>query len=287
MTTQQPSTHLARSPDPLGCDHAAWAATYAASGLPVFPLHWITDTGTCSCPSGAGCGRSAGKHPMTRKGHLDATTDAEQIRQWWQRWPLANIGARPPQGLIVLDVDVRHQGASTLLALTHQHSPLPLTLTAITGGGGLHIWLNHTGAHRGELCPGVDVKSHRGYLVVPPSRHHSGRRYAWANQAPIARAPHWVRDLLRPTPLARTPIPARTATTGSSNAGLVRVVATATEGNRNRALYWAACRAYERHAGPDLLRDLITAAVAAGLPEREARVTINSAARTVAGGAAQ
>ena len=33
-----------------------------------------------------------GKHPMTKNGVKDATTDLDQIRKWWQRWPNANIG---------------------------------------------------------------------------------------------------------------------------------------------------------------------------------------------------
>jgi hypothetical protein len=33
-----------------------------------------------------------GKHPPTRRGHKEATTDPARILQWWSRWPDANIG---------------------------------------------------------------------------------------------------------------------------------------------------------------------------------------------------
>src|SRR5438876_11388744 len=32
------------------------------------------------------------KSPRTRHGHNDATTDAEQIAEWWTRWPDAYMG---------------------------------------------------------------------------------------------------------------------------------------------------------------------------------------------------
>ncbi|WP_211362601.1 primase alpha helix C-terminal domain-containing protein, partial [Streptomyces chryseus] len=60
---------------------------------------------------------------------------------------------------------------------------------------------------------------------------------------------------------------------------LVQFVRAAHEGQRNTRLFWAACRAYENGIGDSLADALTTAAVAAGLPEREARATIASAAR--------
>lgn len=62
---------------------------YAQRGFRVFPLHDITG-GACSCGREE-CG-SGGKHPRTKNGVKDATTALEQIRQWWARWPDANIG---------------------------------------------------------------------------------------------------------------------------------------------------------------------------------------------------
>ena len=47
------------------------------------------------------------KTPLTPNGLRDATTDPEQIRTWWARFPKANIGI--PTGVVtgfdVLDVD--------------------------------------------------------------------------------------------------------------------------------------------------------------------------------------
>ncbi|MQA15291.1 MAG: DNA primase [Pseudonocardiaceae bacterium] len=267
---------------------AGWAATYTLHGLPVLPLHHL-DRIEASDPLECTCGRadchSPGKHPRTRNGKDDATTDPGQIAEWWGRWPDANVGIRPPAGVVVLDVDPRNHGATTLHALTQRHAPLPATLTAWTGGGGLHVWLSYGGRHRGALCPGVDVKGHNGYLVAPPSLHVSGRRYEWGNEAPVARAPGWVQRLLDPP--RHTPTDIGHSEPGqASAAGLVRSVAAAAEGNRNRALHWAACRAHERGSDKTLLADLVAAAVSAGLDARQCWLTVESARRTVEGGGA-
>lgn len=59
-----------------------------------------------------------------------------------------------------------------------------------------------------------------------------------------------------------------------------RVVAEASEGERNRVLFWASCRAAEHGLEPSAVADiLVLAAREAGLPEREARLTIASGSR--------
>ena len=65
---------------------------------------------------------------------------------------------------------------------------------------------------------------------------------------------------------------------GGDISGLIRTVATAARGNRNCALYWAACRVAEQR---DIDRqaaaaELIRTALAAGLPLIEARKTVES-----------
>lgn len=250
-------------------DPGGWALRYAASGLPVLAVHTIRD-GRCTCGH-ADC-VSPGKHPFTAHGKDDATTDVEQVTEWWRRWPWANVGIRPPAGVIVLDVDPRHGGASALLNLTRQHGQLPQTLTARTGGGGFHIWLAYGGRTRGHLCRGVDVKNNGGHLVAPPSQHISGGRYEWVTGLPTAPAPRWVRRILDPPRPVTVPV----ARIGGRIDGLVRYVTEAPEGERNKRLYWAACRAHE--SGLDTA-PLVAAAVAGGLPERGAQNTADSATK--------
>ena len=61
-------------------------------------------------------------------------------------------------------------------------------------------------------------------------------------------------------------------------------VAEAGEGQRNRVLFWAACRALED--GVDLEQELTDAAHAIGLDNTEIMATLNSARTTMKGAAA-
>lgn len=248
---------------------------YAAAGVGVLPLHAMDgDRCTCGKPAGKGPGacHSPAKHPLTRSGKDDATTDPGTIAEWLARWPGCNWGVRPPVGVVVLDVDPRNRGASTLVDLQAKNGQLPATLTARTGSGGWHIWLSYNGPARGKLGQGIDVKTNSGYLVAPPSVHECGGTYEWIDQRPAAYAPAWVRALLNP-PTRRYPVrPGR----GDAAGHLVRFVAAAPEGQRNQRLYWAACRAHEAGMDP---APLVDAAVAAGLVHMAAVATVRSAGR--------
>jgi Bifunctional DNA primase/polymerase, N-terminal len=96
-----------------------WAETYHPSlnapraGIPVFPLHDVREDGTCSCKK-MSC-NAAGKHPRTRNGVSDATTDEKQIKRWWRDWP-ANIGGAGGR-FVCLDVDARSGGFESLADL--------------------------------------------------------------------------------------------------------------------------------------------------------------------------
>lgn len=71
----------------------------------------------------------------------------------------------------------------------------------------------------------------------------------------------------------------RQARSTSSIRGLARHVEGQGEGNRDNALFWAACRAVE--SGITELEPLLRAALQVGLPEQQARRTIRSAIDTV------
>lgn len=72
------------------------------------------------------------------RGHLDATTDEAQIREWWSKWPDALIGvAAGPSGLICADVDEKH-GVSGSTSLNEAWLDLPKTWEQETPTGGRH-----------------------------------------------------------------------------------------------------------------------------------------------------
>ncbi len=182
-------------PDPAGGPPVAHALTYAHRGWPVLPLHRPTPSG-CSCKD-ADCA-SPGKHPRTRHGLADATTDPRRVAGWWRRWPDANIGVATggDAGIVVIDVDPP-DGEPSLQRLAADR-PLPDTLTARTGSGGRHLVFaypqaGHSVRNRAGMRPGLDVRGDGGYVVVPPSAHASGRAYAWLEQdLPPAQLPGWL-----------------------------------------------------------------------------------------------
>ena len=218
-----------------------------------------------------------GKIPHTKHGVDDATSDLDIVAAWWQRWPTANIGARVPHDLVVIDVDPRNGGIKSLLDLLELVGPLPATLTAISGrgdGGHHRYFLRPVGRLKARPRAGIDVKTN-GYMVMPPSIHPAaGRPYEWIDREPVALPPGWV-DYLRSTPPKPRPI---NVPDGDGSA-LVRWVAQLQEGNRNNGLFWAACRAAEAGRLAELEHDLIDAAVTAGLDQREATATVGSAGK--------
>lgn len=232
------------------------------------------------------------KHPLTEHGKKDATTDEATIAGWWRRWPDANVAAVTGRaaGFFVLDVDPRHGGDVALAELQARHGPLPETLTCRTGGGGFHVYLLHPGGDiktsQSKLGAGLDVLGEGASVILPPSVHLSGGRYSWADSSvPIARASAWVLAFVRP---ARRPAARPAPVVAASSSYVQRAVESeaarvhgAAEGTRNVTLNSAAF-ALGTLVGAGVLDEfvavgvLLAAALASGLDENEATVTIES-----------
>lgn len=152
-----------------------FALRYARLGWHVFPVHSVRH-GRCTCGEAA-CERQ-GKHPLTPHGFKDATTDRSTIRQWWTIWPWANIAVATGKvsGIVVLDVD-GGEGEASLRSLN-----IETPLLRSRSGKGWHHYYKYPGmsVESGvRVVPGVDVRADGGYIIVPPSRHVSGKRYRW------------------------------------------------------------------------------------------------------------
>lgn len=271
------------------------ALAYAGRGWHVFPVHGIIG-GRCTCGR-AECS-SPGKHPLTRRGVKDSTTDERVIRRWWRRWRRANVAVATGSvsGIVVVDVDLPRAFAS-LHVIT---SEISVTVTGLTGGGGLHLLYrarsdgeplrNRASGLPGitSELPGVDLRANGGYVIAPPSLHASGARYEWLDlTVPIAEAPEWLRE--RP----RRPIVMPTAGQFEPGANGTRyglevlrkqlaILARAKEGERNHTLnrcafvvarYVAAGHLLETAARSELTR----VSLSIGLSHWETTRTIDSA----------
>lgn len=143
-----------------------------------------------------------GKKPRITEWQKRATTNEASLREWWRKWPDANIcivtGAA--SGFIVLDIDPKHGGDASLTELLEEYGELPPTLRAATGGGGQHLLFEHPGvAIRNSISflgEGLDIRGDGGYIVAPPSLHESGRIYEWLNVTKPAPLPEWLLKLL-------------------------------------------------------------------------------------------
>jgi hypothetical protein len=290
------------------------ALEYGRCGIGVFPLGndgkrpFFAAQRACRARGCRGC--EAFGH-----GFYDATTEPERLREMWRLAdPEAGIAARLPGQIIVVDVDPRHGGLTWLAT----RPPLDPTLMVWSGrgdGGRHHYYLAPPGhvdpsALRGT---GVDLKTHRGYVALPPTRHRSGGRYRWDRSVAVPQAlPAWLAALcMDPTPhqrlvthpdaranKAREREAAATAPGRSSSGSvggrigpatqyrqLLAVVRRAPQGHRNDRLFWAACRAGELITSGSLTWErasagLVSAAVTAGLSLAEAEATVESGLRS-------
>lgn len=177
------------------------ALAYAAKGWRVIPCYGVND-GTCGC--GNPTCKSPGKHPLIGSWPKNATTDPEQVREWWSRWRNANIGVATGEGsgVFVLDLD-GPAAVDELQRLEALHGELPRTVTARTGKG-FHYYFRFDPDRplRNRTKIGgvtMDVRTEGGYVITPPSAHASGTRYEWVNtpdRVEVAAAPGWLLDYL-------------------------------------------------------------------------------------------
>lgn len=266
------------------------ALRYARRGWAVFPCH-TPGTAGCSCAAGASC-TSPGKHPRTRRGLHDASSDPDVVARWWRAWPLANVGLRTGAGLVVVDVDPAHGGMAALADLEAAHGRFPPTAAVRTGGAGLHLYFAAEAPVRnsaGVLGPGIDIRGDGGYVIAPPSRHASGSPYRWSGTGPLAPLPAWVTEALaRPAPervvldpAGLRPRPGASAWAAAAVSGEVDRVVAAAEGARNHTLNRSAFVLGQLvgagHLQRDEVADVLTrAGCCAGLGEREVAATVAS-----------
>lgn len=267
-------------------DHSLPAAAlmYAQHGLPVFPLAPRSKIPLIPRAKGG-------------RGCHDATTDPDQIARWWSRWPHANIGLACGPTHWVLDANGQ-VGLDSLVDLQDLAGRLPRTPTVLTPGGGQHHYFAGSARARNSvarIAPGLDVRAAGGSAVAPPSAHPSGGRYRWmagadpwSCQLPVA--PSWLVDMIDPPRTVASP--ARWTASGPANSAYIttaiarelEAVALAPAGRRNEQLNRSALALGRFVVAGDIdARDLgpafVGAAIAAGLPEREAEGTITSAFR--------
>jgi hypothetical protein len=247
------------------------ALDYASRGWPVFPCKWHS------------------KAPATANGFHDATIEPQVIRAWWGRHPDYNVAiATGAPAIDVFDVDVHSTGAgwesfnrakcAGLLA-----GALALVTTPSTG---LHLYFRGTTQHCTRFSgQHIDVKASGGYVLAPPSYavtdDYEGP-YVLLEDRSSAAAGTLDVTALRALLIPPRPVRSVARTSHGNTDALADWLARQTEGNRNSALFWAACRALD--AGHEDLDELRAVALSLGLAEPETDRTLQSARRNAVQG---
>ncbi len=251
----------------------AAALRYAHLGYPVLPL-WPGE-----------------KRPHPRlvpHGLREASRDVRVLARWWRAEPRAGVGLLPPEDVLVLDLDE----PEAFPRLAEAFPELKAAPRQRTPRGGVHLFLRLVpgqaeglSAAAGAL-PGVDVRGlGRAYVVAEPTRLPAG---TYRFEVPlVARellppAPSALLEALRPPP--PPPLP-RAPLVRASPERLRRLLwrfaermARTPVGRRHNTLI-----RYARAAGGliphgldpyEAEEVLVAAALASGLPEKEARAAV-------------
>lgn len=248
------------------------ALKYARNGRAVFP-----------------CGPN--KAPRLAGGFKAATTDEKILRSFELHFRDGTLGAIIPEGQIVVDIDPRN-GGDTTIELMRLQGELPPTKTVKTRSGGTHLYYKVDPALelRGSLGPGVDIKrADKGYVIVPPSE---GYEYLKHNVIVPVPAPQWLIDELVVEPKDESesqPSPPKffEAFEQGTPYGVKAMeselgrLATAVAGERNNTLNRAAFSLAQLASGGELSHDvaidkLTAVAVNLGLEPEEIDKTIES-----------
>ena len=241
------------------------ALAYARRGWPVFP-----------CLPGQ-------KIPATTHGYKDATTDEQQITEWFghgKQWNLAIATGAP--GPDVLDIDQHGQAGNGYPGFARLRRAGLVNGAAAyvrTPTGGMHAYFAGSDQHNGRLpSHHLDFRATGGYIVAPPSQV-SSKPYQLISRPGGHGTLDWaaVTRLLEPQRQHEHATPGHAADRRLEQ--LARWVARQPEGNRNTGLYWAANRALDANPAADL-SSLAAAARQAGLGEPEITHTLDSARRT-------
>lgn len=193
------------------------AERLAASGRPVFPLNGKLPYKGCTkcsekvwddqaqqmvpnpqytCGGGATCPCVEKGNPQGNLCHgcYAATTDADVIRAWWDRYPDANIGHHLIDWrYVVVDVDPQNDGSAAFKFLEEKYGTLDSVQTVRTPQGGAHYYLDNPSGipvRRGanvvgryllgrdkETVTGIDIKSGPGHYVLAPGSEVNGNEY--------------------------------------------------------------------------------------------------------------
>jgi Bifunctional DNA primase/polymerase, N-terminal len=226
-------TALPRSNLNVACD-------LARAGMFVFPaiISWNDEK------------QKLDKQPAIKGWRDAATTDLAQFERWWHGFPDAVPGIELGRSrLFVVDLD-RHPGGPDGVAAfktIRGDNPIPHCPMVKTPSNGFHLYFRQPdgeplGNGRGSLPDGIDIRGDGGWTVAPGASYKQWQWRAVRSGSPPP-APDWIIAAIRSQRL-REPVNTREWKPCGDAwlRGLVRIVANASEGQRNSLLGRLSCR---------------------------------------------
>ena len=153
--------------------------------------------------------RPGAKQPCVKwKPYQDRLPTSAELDAWFEQWPDAGLAVAlgPVSNLFVIDVD----GPEAHQVLLEKMGAEPIAPKAISGSRKpfrYHLFFRHpdikTKAKTTPWHPQLEFRGKGGIIVVPPSLHPSGNRYAWAegrslDDLPLPELPRSILDALAP-----------------------------------------------------------------------------------------
>lgn len=126
------------------------------------------------------------KQPLIKWGkYQNEVPDIKEVIRWIKQFPDMQLGIVTGALSDLVVIDIENGGDS---------SPFPETLTAHTGGGGIHLYYRHPGVtvkNGIRVTDLVDIRGDGGFVVAPPSISSKGE-YTWLSdpqKTPLALYP--------------------------------------------------------------------------------------------------
>jgi hypothetical protein len=237
------------------------------------------------------------KKPCVKwKPYQERLPDADDLAGWFEKWPDAGLALilGPVSGVLAVDVD----GPEAHAALMARLGGEPQAPKALSGSGKpyrYHLFFRcpdvPTKAKQTPWHPNLEFRGKGGIVVIPPSLHKSGNRYAWAkgrspDDLDLPDVPMQILEALKPgpprKPLSMPSIRRKLSVTGvdASPRTLEFLSGKYSEGPRwNDRLFSAACDLCGRGMSQEEAEPLLLAGAAPWTSGEEelARRTIESA----------